>query len=348
MTSVFCGSIMSYGAEKIQISEGTDKAELPSKAPIDDLFSKPLDFQRFRSGDGGGSLIPSLPAPIQPTNLRKDQLEKKKWLQNETENLDQDAALKQIFGIKEYDFEGLGAPSKGGLGDLWGGSSPTKRPNHFGRDLDAPSPWNKSGRNSRDLTGPPAMGLTNRDRSNRPDSTMEEENSDGNGTIAELNLNNLFRPTQTLQPSERIPAGMIRMPSGPNGISQFLNQTFAGSSAGDREKELRAQEFEKLLKGPRLLPSRNNDPINSLPDGTRQELNPIRGTRLDEDSASAVKAFGAGNLPGLGAPLRPGLFDSFNAKVLGSSSLAPSIAAPPPSPIMNAKPPVLEIPRRKF
>jgi hypothetical protein len=339
---ILCVTAEVGAGEKIQITEGKEKIDLPSRVPKDDLFSKPLDFLRPSAG-GGGSLIPDLPPPVQTSPLNKDQLDKKNWLKSTSENFDPDAALKQIFGVREYKYENLEKRSKGSLDDSWGGTSDREAQKSPGGLLDKPLSRRELEWDRRGLAADPFSRLRERAQTGG-----DSDDEIGHGSISELNLNNLLHPTQVTDPLSRVPGGMIRAHGDASGLGQFYNQSFSGQSGRNREQELRALEFEKLLKGPAAIQKPVNDPINSAADRTRQEINPIRGNRLDEFSGPAVSAIGSESLPGFGRPPRQGFLDNLNTKVLGSSSLTPSIVAPPPARTTEAKPPVLEIPRRKF
>ncbi|MBM3841423.1 MAG: hypothetical protein FJ398_26435 [Verrucomicrobia bacterium] len=327
--------------EKIQITEGTEKIDLPSRVPKDDLFSKPLDFLKSRGG-GGGSLIPDLPPPVQTSPLNKDRLDKTDWLKSTSGNFDKDAILKQIFGVREYKYENLEKRPKGSLDDSWGGTSDRETQKSPGSLLDRPLSRRELEWDRKDMAADPFSRL--RERSQTGSGIDEESN---NGSIADLNLNNLLHPTQVTDPFSRMPGGMLRSPDA-RGPGQFYNRTITSQSGRTREQELRALEFEKLLKGPSAIQKPVNDPINALTDRTRQEINPVKGTRLDNSVGPAISAIGAESSAGFGRASRPSFLDNLNTKVLGSSSLTPSIVAPAPARITEAKPPVLEIPRRKF
>ena len=265
-----------------------------------------------------------------------------------TERWDADAALKQIFGVREYKFENFEGKSKGNLDDLWGGSATRSSQRSPGGMLDRPLSRRETDRDRRDLSSDPFSRSLEKDSGNASKSGKEdEENGGADAPIAELNLNRLLRPAQTGDPFSRLPGSLIRTPSGPNSLGQFFNQS-DGQFGRTREQELRAREFDKLLKGQGAVSQSPRAPINSIADGTRQEINPTKGKRVDEFSGLAASGIASESLPGFGRTSRPGLFDSINAKVLGASSLAPTIVAPSPARITEAKPAVLEIPRRKF
>ncbi|MBI2946565.1 MAG: hypothetical protein HYY23_02900 [Verrucomicrobia bacterium] len=330
--------------EKIRITEGTDKVDLPSRVPKDDLFSKPLDFLNSRGG-GGGSLIPDLPPPTSMSPLNKELLDKKNWLKSTSENFDKDAVLKQIFGVREYKFENLEKRSKGSLDDSWGGTSSRETQRSPGGLLDRPLSRRELEWDRKDMAADPFSRLRDRSQAGAASSSDDES---ANRPIDDLNLNSLLHPTQGTDPFSRVPGGLIRPAGDAKRLGQFYNQTVTGQFGRTREQELRSQEFEKLLKGQSAIQKPVSDPINSVADRTRQEMNPVQGRRLDDFSRPAVSAVGSESLPGFGRPPRPGFLDSLNTKVLGSSSLTPSIIAPPSARITEAKPPVLEIPRRKF
>jgi len=347
---LICFASSAFGGEKIQITEGTEKVELPGRVLKEDLFSKPLDFRNLKGSEGGGSLIPALPAPILPTNLRKDQFEKKNWLLNAPGTPDQSETLRQILGVRDYDSDGAGKKSKTtrSFEGLWEKSAADRMKTSSNRTLDDPQARKELGRGRSEGPADPLSRISDGNRANRSDSSSDEGGSAANGPIEELNFNDLLRPTRSLDPLSRESAANARTKAGLGGLGQTFNQGSFGQATRSREQELRAQEFEKLLKGPLPFSKRPNDPINSLQDSTRQEINPVRGQRLENYQGSTGSALATDSLPGLGKASRPGLFDSLNTKVLGASSLAPAVMTPAPPPIGQPKPPVLEIPKRRF
>lgn len=335
-----------FGGEKIQFSDGTQKVDLPGKILKDDLFSKPLDFLKSRGDDSGGSIIPTLPAPSSMTVLPKDILEKKNKSLNVPDDLNQDAALKQIFGVREYKFENLEKKSKRSLDEIWDGQSPRRRQGQAG--INDPISRRETEQERRDRASDPSSARRDKDMSRGVDSPEQDDNSPGNGPIAELNLNNLLNPTQRSDSLNQGPYGASRPQTAPSGLGQIFNSSAVGQTGRSHEQELRTQEFQKLLKSAPLWVKQANDPVNSLPDGTRQEMNPVRGKRIDDFSGLKSSLPGADGLSSLGRAARPSPFESLNTRVLGASSLAPSISAPPLAAPPVFQPPPLEIPRRKF
>jgi hypothetical protein len=94
-----------------------------------------------------------------------------------------------------------------------------------------------------------------------------------------------------------------------------------------------------------------NDPINQMVDTTRNPLQPTTAPSLTDldalGNSRANNPFGSAPNTGFGA--RQGGLDALlSGRAFGSSSLSPTLM-PPPAPIMvQPKPAVLEIPKRKF
>ena len=128
-----------------------------------------------------------------------------------------------------------------------------------------------------------------------------------------------------------------------------------------REERLRHEKLQNDQKyyqlfhpgeaQPSLAASGPNDPINQMVDTTRNPLQPTTAPTLtDLDPLGNSKA----NNPFLPSPNsgfggRQGNLDALlGGRAFGSSSLSPSFM-PPPAPVMiQPKPAVLEVPRRKF
>ena len=88
--------------------------EIPRSNARDDILSKPFDELRSR-GDGNGSLDPVLPSiPTSPRNaIPKDKTDDKNWII--PKGFDQDAVLKEIFKVRDYDMESGDKKSRTGF-----------------------------------------------------------------------------------------------------------------------------------------------------------------------------------------------------------------------------------------
>jgi hypothetical protein len=95
--------------------------------------------------------------------------------------------------------------------------------------------------------------------------------------------------------------------------------------------------------------ARRLDPINTQPDETRQELNPVMPRRLDDlsflPSLTPPDLFGSTKA---GSSSQPNPLHEMTVKMLGPSSLSPTIPAALEAPKVKPKTSVLELPARKF
>ncbi|MEO8425890.1 MAG: hypothetical protein ABI651_02135, partial [Verrucomicrobiota bacterium] len=169
-----------------------------------------------------------------------------------------------------------------------------------------------------------------------------------------LNWNSLFnekrRSDGQNQDSKEFTGGLFNQKS-PN-MSSSLVSGLEAPEFKIPQKD-RDDDFFKILNPyatKTSLPAKY-DPINSAPDSTRQEINPVVG-RTVEDFSRAPNPLGA--LSGLQANgfvpagLQPPAFDDLNAKLLGQSSSRPAFDSQPASRFLAPKPAVLEFQKRKF
>jgi hypothetical protein len=324
--------------EKIKISESDGKIELPSKSQKDDILSKPFDFLKSRGDGDGGSLAPSLPPPFtQRGSLRKDKPEEKHWIQGTSEKFDQEAVLKEIFKIREYDLESLAKKPESSLSGILESDG-----NAGDKPSEATAPGDPL--TSHETT---PMGRSNVAHRNR---TLMEEDSFGSTTPnSELNLNQLLNPNQMRDPLATAPAGMMPAPFRGR-FEPMQNRATPLQNGRSRERELRSQEFDKLLGTRKSFLSPLNDSINSQTDSTRQEMNPITGRKMGENGSAINPPGVSDSLTGLNGSSRnplTGFTDSLNMRAPGGSSLAPAFTPPPVTPVSQPKQ-VFEIPRRKF
>jgi hypothetical protein len=341
---VFCLLVLDRASagEKIKISEGNKNSiEIPGKISQDELFTKP--FEGFRSKiESGGSLDPVLPSlpPTLGTSPRKEKTDKESWIFNTPKDLDEEAILKEIFKIRDYDPEVLGKKPKSGFERLLlSGDSENKSPSSsvtlFSNDR-----YNRKDPNP-----------MNRYRSSR--SFSEEENITTSPIIPELSLEYLLRVTQSVDRQSQVASDFGRILQNVSSLGQTFNRLATTKPVRTREQELQSKEFQKLLGNRSLLRSQAIDPLNSQSDISRQEINPVIGKRLGEN-ADGPSPIGTATPAGrFGEAPRGTSFsalDSINAKTLGPSSSFSSGegSSPASSPVMQPKPSVLEIPRRHF
>ncbi|MEW6157890.1 MAG: hypothetical protein AB1813_10690, partial [Verrucomicrobiota bacterium] len=264
---------------------------------------------------------------------------KKNWLVESQMELSDDEVLKELFQIQEFDPD----------------VAEKKKRKAMERYFDDPE---KQGPNERAR------------RQNEREEEEEEEQFRNNNTMPahdgsllsgdkgrnqDLNFSTFLTPNRNTDLA--LPASSLnRFSLSPQGAGSLAPLAPGGARIPKTpETDLRAQEFRKLLE-PRAPGMAGMlgvlDPINMHSDATRQELNPvIPRTFSDQNFLSGsprLDSLPNGN-SGI-APPRPNVFDSLNsnAKVLGGSSLAPAVIVPTPPTVMQPKPVILEIPRRKF
>jgi hypothetical protein len=113
------------------------------------------------------------------------------------------------------------------------------------------------------------------------------------------------------------------------------------------------KDFQQLLNPtkPAVPLGGLNDPMNLFTDGSRNSLQPVVASSLDSWDQGKTRRDPFSQFQDLNSPNRLNrlnAFDELNAKVFGSSSLAPTLSTAPASPATQPKPIVFEIPKRKF
>jgi hypothetical protein len=326
-------SAQARGGEKIQITDEPDKREIPKPNDNDPFGNKPLDFLR----GGGNSMSPVLPAPALNKNSLKNKTDDDNWIFGKT--LDQEAALKEIFKIRDYDPEARDRKPKTAVERVFGRESDRDRKGQ-----------SRSARQKDDKFDPAEPGLD--DRLKSPLTRSEEEELQASQPIAELNFKELLHPEQSAEYRSRFTLDIHGRLTHPLALSQFGNQSLSTSTSQNKQRELRLQEFERMLPGPKLLSNPLLDPIRTQEDSTRMEVNPVVGRRTEEAAmdSSSTSVNPLAGLPGQRPGSRSQVFDTFSPRSLGlsagvSANPMPSSRAPS---IMQGKPAVLELPKRAF
>jgi hypothetical protein len=110
------------------------------------------------------------------------------------------------------------------------------------------------------------------------------------------------------------------------------------------------KDFQQLLHPPKLiLPVGGaNDPVNLMPDTTRNSVQPVIPSGLDDLGRGTTRPELFGQVPNLDLRNRDRLstFDLMNVKAFGASAL-PRVE-PPASTLIQPKPGILPVPHRKF
>lgn len=160
----------------------------------------------------------------------------------------------------------------------------------------------------------------------------------------------------------RVPGASDANPSlNPEGTTSTLLSTHRSGLMTTREERLRQdklqsdqryyQLFHPGATQPGLAAGGPNDPINQMVDTTRNPLQPTTAPTLtDLDVVGNSKANNPfAPSPNSGFSGRQGNMDTLlGGRVFGSSSLSPSFMAPSAPALVQPKPAVLEVPRRKF
>lgn len=338
--SLFLFSFSAWPGEKIQISGDGDKLEIPRKA--DDPFSKPLEFLKSHNDV---SSMPILPTPSSNPNIRKEKSTDANWIFETPETLDQEAMLKEIFKIREYDPEKRHQKSMTAAERFFG------RENE--RDKDRKNQFRPGYQRKDDRMGQmkaDGEALSSDRYKTSLSSSGEEEEGDSKQPIHELNLKNLLHPHRSQEYLSRFTLDVNGKFVQAMNVNRLLDPHLPASAGRNKQQETRLQEFEKLLGNRNALVNPLNDTLSLQQDTTRMEINPTIARRADdylnEGPSSSPDSFGGVSAQ---APLsRPRILEPFNPKVLGISSTAPTPLPNGPPVLMQPKPAVLEIPRRRF
>jgi hypothetical protein len=256
--------------------------------------------------------------------------QKKNWIYNRPEDMNRQPTLEQMFGVRESEAVG-GKMSRRG------------RDTAFERDenpKDKPLLRRKE-RSSDDLN--------DRESANPVRLTVE---------FGRLHTNDgpraagLFEPHRVVGAGFGGPDGLFNTASSPGRMADFTShEAILGRKRVD-PKQGASDPFGIVLTPPSAANplALGFDPINLRVDTTRQELNPVIPTGLNQ----SLPGSSLGSLDALrtvaGPPSRSSLslVEDRNTQVLGPSSLSPAVAAPAESRFSPPPPTVLEFPKRKF
>jgi hypothetical protein len=199
------------------------------------------------------------------------------------------------------------------------------------------------------------LGGETLDNRNEFDSTARWGNNDQAeldetpGIIPELNPAQLFNWNMAPDAAGQL-GGLLRdgptLPRavGESPIQPFSGQSGGGASPGLREYE-RAWDFRKSPLGARF-----GDPIHDQPDATRAIMNPIAARKASvppPESSQPRPGDPFGSVNAAPVSTRPD-FMTAGRERMSTPAFSPPPAAPVRTPIVQAKPGVLEIPRPKF
>lgn len=298
----------------------------------DPLMSRPLEF----IGRGGGaSSAPLLPAPTPLPAIPKAPSQDKNWMFDSNGKIDQDAALKHILKIRDYN------------PDVW----QKKQQSQFDEFFGAP------GGDTSLTNGPSALenrmnrGETDPANSLRSAYEMRRDRGDQfepDRPNPELDFRRLLdATTPSLDPLLKMPEDSFRESFG--NLTATDSLTLFGSNRepkSTRETESRS-EFQKLIGPVPIIATSISELIDSTPDTTRESINPIIGRqpsgRSDlSDPRGLSEPFGnVGSRSSLSTTL-----ESFNTRSAPSRMAPPAPLPVAPNPFLN--PARFEPPRRKF
>lgn len=337
--------------EKIRVSKGEEKVEFPGRIPKDDVLTKPFEDLKSKT-ESSGSLEPVLPSlPMNPRKaISKEKTEEKNWIY--PKEFDQDAVLKEIFKIRDYELDPLEKKRKTGFERILGVDVD-------GKASDAAltlSPLTDQKFTQGEMVGPIRPELLNRYRSSH---RYDEENPSGTDLIMELSFENLLRVTRPMDLLPRAPGDLTGIVLLQNAFGQTFNKLMPARTGRTPEQLQRSKDFEKLIGNRRLAVVRfNNDPVNSQGDDSRQELNPVTGRKILDSPMNGGGVLGSGEskmpdpivgFSGVSRSTFSSVLDSVNSKARDGSFTGPSAAFPSTTaPLIQPSPPVLELPRRKF
>lgn len=336
--------------EKIRVSKGEEKVEFPGRIPKDDVLTKPFEDLKSKT-ESSGSLEPVLPSlPMNPRKaISKEKTEEKNWIY--PKEFDQDAVLKEIFKIRDYDMDPMEKKRKTGFERILGVDVD-------GKASDAAltlSPLTDQKFNQSEMVGPIRPELLNRYRSNH---RYDEENPSGTDLIMELSFENLLRVTRPMDLLPRAPGDLTGIVLLQNAFGQTFNKLMPARTGRSQEQVQRSKDFEKLIGYRKLAGVRFNDPVNSQGDESRQELNPVTGRKIGDSQMNGGGVLGSVEsktpdlvvgFSGISRSSFSSVLDSVNSKARDGSFTGPSAAFPSTTtPLIQPSPPVLELPRRKF
>jgi len=338
----------SLAGEKIRFTDQSEKIASPGKGLKED-FSRPFDLKR--SGPSGAEVAP-LPPPSPSGKTRDPKVDewidqKKNWIFNTPSKLDSEAVLKEIFNVREYKFDELGSErkSKSAIDRYF------ERAAQDRKEISARYRGNAKDRttaNDRDAE----TSRIEDDRAEEDSITALPTEPGAPSSISpgtELDSAPLTRRGAQLGDPLSVSPGDI-MPRNFNSAEVFgmPRRSFGGGSGqftAPNQRELRMQEFQKMLGATPVKPGLLADPINLQRDATRQAINPVAGggpSSLSLDTGlsgiGAVQS-AVGRLP---------ISEAINPQLPSRSSLAPGVIMPSSPSFVHRPPAVLEIPRRKF
>ncbi len=320
--------------------------------------SKGLDFLTPNSSLGPIIDTPMITPPQQPrmplTRERQEAIDRKKnWIfvtpQNSTETPESLLGVRKEkeFG-EDKEFKGvmqsyLEKDNRKDKADKKNDKDPSSRTNNTEKvrdELDPGQDDTRFGLKSDPLPSP----LERDDKRSRKDAKDREEKKDSSDRSG--------APSVFTRMNGESSTGSIAAPFELD-RSSFLSSGSSVPARKTEEQKAWADEFKQLLDGRPLVNERRSglgDPINALNDATRQPLNPVVSNPGElsrpTENRNAFDSINRG--AGMDGISRPAGLPELSTKMLGTSSLSPTVIAPQSQVYVQPRPTVLEIPRRKF
>ncbi len=347
------GSIAALGAEKVQVSGSSHKVLYPDSV----LYRKELE----KLMNAPGSRLPEASAPnvpfIPPANDPLGGLPNKKllelidrsqnWMFLTPESLNKDLMSESTFGVRDYQK------------DLQGGRS-SKVVQQYMDSLDKSAANRGSkepGTNGTSDVSLNRLSMTAQKPEGLLD-TIKTPESNAGGVAKSNNLPGLQGPNSLkLNPGIKYNELTAKSPIPGTGVSpdasfSTLLRTVSGFRDGNAQSTSwqPGRDFQRLLhpEKPGLLLGGPNDPVNLVPDATRNAMQPIIPNALDDFKSAKDKRDPFAQVSQLGVPGRNRFFDDLNVRAFGPASL-PLVATPPaPLPLPEPKPGMFIVPKLPF
>jgi len=331
---------VAWAGEKITITESTNRLDLPKE-------TRPVpgsDFMGGKIGAGESSQGPVIPVPGQPSLIRNPKIDElidrnKNWIYGSPNSVDRDKAIKEIFGVREYDLDGFSKRPK------------SMMERHFETQVGAENRPGSKG-NGTAKPGPGGDGLKGTGEFDATGRYRGTDKPQDRGIIPELNPAYLFNPSMAPDPLAHIGGNIGRNSILPAGLgdASFGKQAAPGAVQNEPgQRDLKG--FWEAHKSPL---GRVGDPINDPMDATRSIMNPIAASARKPSvpaPGSTRSPTASSTLPALFPPAvasHPDFFTASRSLGPGVPGYTPPALAPVSAPVFQPKPAMLEIPRPKF
>lgn len=338
-----CVGVSAHAGEKIRYTspgKSADTDSRPDRSLRDDGLG-PFDLQRDRPAGGEAPPVapPSSNSKLSPKTLELLE-QRKNWILRTPSGSEGDATPNNSFNVRGQEF---GSPAKKSNGFI---------ERYFEREAEARKEISaRTGLKDRNSLQSDSkndnLGKQHETYRNREESNGAEESKLGSN----LNSSSLIT-----KPSGRNAIGGSSLNSdliprsfgADKDVSGTFRRTLGSSTDILTPQEQRLKDFEKNALG-RIGSGVNVDPMNTLKDATRQPLNPVLGGLSSSPNSGLNTGLSDGGVtPLAGGGIRSGIIDAFGSRGPGGSSLSPGFSMPTTSTILQQRPAVLEIPRRKF